>query len=98
MVDVRDGSILLHMNVQPVLLEVLGHHLARRDDTVLLWQIGLCKCRFVVAVTNLLSYELVGPFLVLASVGAGDTRDYERHLALFSGFPDSGQSSWACER
>jgi len=35
MVNVRDGAILVDMYVEPILLEVLGNHLAWLDDSAL---------------------------------------------------------------
>lgn len=43
MSDVRDSAVFLHMYVEPVLDKVLGHHLARSNDPVLLREFPLCK-------------------------------------------------------
>ena len=39
----RNRAILLQMHVEPLLPEVLGHHLARLDDAALLGEIFLAE-------------------------------------------------------
>lgn len=39
--DMRHGPIVFHMDIETVLLKVLGHHRARLDNTVLLGQVSL---------------------------------------------------------
>lgn len=39
--NVRNSSIVFHMNVEAVLLEVLSYHLSGLDHTVLLGQVSL---------------------------------------------------------
>ena len=41
---VRDSTVLLDVDVEPVGVEVLCHHRARLDDTRLLWEIALAEC------------------------------------------------------
>lgn len=41
--DVRDGAVLVEVDVQPLLVVVLGYHHARRDDAVLLGQVLLAE-------------------------------------------------------
>lgn len=36
--DVRHSAVFLHVYIEPVLDKVLGHHLSRRNDPVLLWE------------------------------------------------------------
>lgn len=47
--NVRYGSVIFYMNVEPILLEVLSHHLSGLDNAVLLGQILLCEelCMFI---------------------------------------------------
>ena len=41
--DVRDGAILLQVDIETVWLEVLGHHHARFDDAGFLGEVTLGK-------------------------------------------------------
>lgn len=41
--DMRDSAVFFHMYIEPVLDKVLGHHLARLNDPVLLRERPLCK-------------------------------------------------------
>jgi hypothetical protein len=40
---VRNGAVLVEVDVEPVLLKVLGHHHAGLDDARLFWQVSLAE-------------------------------------------------------
>lgn len=56
--NMGNGAILLHMYVEPVLIEVLSDHLARPDDTVLLGEFSLRK-ELAVTLKLVASYQVL---------------------------------------
>lgn len=90
--DVGDSSILLEVHVEPVLMEVLGHHLTRLNDTALLGQVFLAK---VLAEVELVRHaEEVGGFITydfIRDFGVQVLADEPRGPVLLRGFHETGK-------
>lgn len=50
---VRDGAILFHMDIQSILVKVLGDHLAGLNDAMLSGQVTLGKVLLMAAVSRM---------------------------------------------
>lgn len=80
--DLRNSSIIIRVDVQPIRVVIHRHHTVSLEDSVLFWQVRLRESGLIMRITNLLPHQLIHPLLSL--VATGGIGDDERHIGSLS--------------